>query len=690
MNTRTINSKITLPMEKISSIASLIAIVTGALVIVGWALDLPQLTSILPGWPKMVANTAISILLGGISLALQIKPPGEGQQIDFSRLLGKLAGIIVSLIGLLTLAEYVFDWNAGIDQLVFSDPGGAVFPGRMSPNTAFSFWWVGMALAAMDWRVKGHRPAQFLALVINVIPLIAFVRYLFGISPFFGALMSIGMAFHTALGIFFICLGILSTRASYGLIGLLTGGSLGGIAARRILWGGLSIPFILNILVATAHREGYDPAPLEIAIHVMGILSMVIVLWLMLKIAGDLDAIAAEYNQAERQLNDVERRFRTIYEQTPDGIWIVDGESGKIVEFNTAAHQQLGYTREEFARLEIPDIEALESPEETQKHIENILRQGRDDFETRHRTKHGEIRHIFVTVQTIAFDGKMHFMSLIRDITERVRAEQELRAYRDHLEELVDVRTQELARSNNELEQFAYVASHDLQEPLRKIRAFGDRLAQKYDQALGEQGLDYLERMRSAASRGQDLINDLLTFSRVRTRAQPFEPVDLNPVVQGVLNDLEMLVAENQAQVELAALPTVDAEPLHMRQLFQNLISNALKFHREGVPPMVEIYSENCEDNGECRLIVRDNGIGFEEKYLDRIFMPFQRLHNRSIYSGTGIGLAVCKKIVDHHGGKITAQSAPGEGTTFRVRLPLKQNPTAAGHQDLGPRSLTT
>jgi PAS domain S-box-containing protein len=226
-----------------------------------------------------------------------------------------------------------------------------------------------------------------------------------------------------------------------------------------------------------------------------------------------------------------------------------------------------------------------------------------------------------------------------------------------------------LEASNRELQDFASVASHDLQEPLRKIQAFGDRLKTKHGDALGDGGRDYLERMQNAAGRMQTLINDLLTFSRVTTKAQPFVAVDLREVAEGVISDLEARVERSGGRVELGAMTNLEADPLQMRQLLQNLIGNALKFHRPGAPPLVRVW---CETAGaHCRVHVADDGIGFDEKYLDRIFTVFQRLHGRHAYEGTGVGLAVCRRIAERHGGSITATSEPGRGSTFVVTLPV-------------------
>ena len=275
--------------------------------------------------------------------------------------------------------------------------------------------------------------------------------------------------------------------------------------------------------------------------------------------------------------------------------------------------------------------------------------------------------------------------------SQATRAQEDLRRANEDLERRVAERTAALEQlndqlriSNNALQDFSSVASHDLQEPLRKIQAFGGRLADRYAAGLGDEGGDYLRRMLNAAGRMQTLINDLLAFSRVTTRARPFEPVDLNRVAAEVLSDLETAVQQSGGEVTVGPLPTIEADPTQMRQLVQNLLGNALKFTRPGAAPTVRLWVEPAAgEDGAVTLFVQDNGIGFDEKYLDRIFNVFQRLHGRGVYEGTGIGLAVVRKIAERHGGTVTARSRPGEGATFAVTLPLRRTtppgPEASG-----------
>ncbi len=261
----------------------------------------------------------------------------------------------------------------------------------------------------------------------------------------------------------------------------------------------------------------------------------------------------------------------------------------------------------------------------------------------------------------VAIENARLYEAAHQEILERRNAEARLHIY-----------TAELERSNRELQNFAYVSSHDLQEPLRKIQMFSDRLVANYADILDERGQDYLMRMQNAAGRMQTLIVDLLTFSRVTTQARPFIPVDLNVVLTAVLADLDIRIEEMGATIQVDPLPTIDADATQMAQLFLNLLSNALKFIEPERSPVIHIHNQPT-DRASYTIVIADNGIGFDEKYLDRIFGMFQRLHGRQEYSGTGVGLAICQKIVKRHGGSITAHSVPGEGTTFLVTLPAYQ-----------------
>jgi signal transduction histidine kinase len=247
-----------------------------------------------------------------------------------------------------------------------------------------------------------------------------------------------------------------------------------------------------------------------------------------------------------------------------------------------------------------------------------------------------------------------------------------LEAVNDQLESVnsaLEHRAAELARSNADLEQFASIASHDLQEPLRKVRTFTQQLTVTDADNLSDKGRQYVERANGAAERMQRLIEDLLKFARVATHGRPFGPVDLQEVVRGVLEDLELEVERAGAIVSVGELPTIEGDEAQLRQLMQNLISNAVKFRREGVVPELDV--DATLSDGTAQITVRDNGIGFDPRYAGRIFRVFERLHGRSRYPGTGIGLALCRRIVERHGGQIFADGEPGMGATFTLTLPI-------------------
>ncbi|MCE5335444.1 MAG: PAS domain S-box protein [Desulfobacteraceae bacterium] len=278
---------------------------------------------------------------------------------------------------------------------------------------------------------------------------------------------------------------------------------------------------------------------------------------------------------------------------------------------------------------------------------------------------------------------------------ERMRLIEELEESRDELERHVRDRTAELAKTvadleatNQELQDFAYIASHDLQEPLRKIQTFGSLLQRSIADKLDETEKDYLARMESSARRMRQFILDLLDYSRVRSMPSPFTLVDLGDIAREVLQVFEFHLQRNGGLVEIAKLPQIEADATQMRQLLQNLIGNALKFQPPGAAPIVKIWSKSV-NRTTCRICIEDNGIGFDEAYLDRIFSPFQRLHGRHEYEGTGMGLAICRKIVERHGGSISAKSRPGKGSTFIITLPVKHKAADDDEVLQGPGTLS-
>lgn len=338
----------------------------------------------------------------------------------------------------------------------------------------------------------------------------------------------------------------------------------------------------------------------------------------------------------------------------PNGfIMVSDKETGlDFTDEDEALLEQLA----SLASLGLQHIEARESSDKraaeaeegrkTLSQAQEALRRAYDELEIRVEERTSQLKAANEALQV--------------EMVQRERADDEIKLTLKKLEE-----------SNRALQDFASIASHDLQEPLRKIIAFGDQLKRKYNPVLDETGRDYLERMQNAAKRMQGLILALLTYSRITARGEAFLPVDLSRLIGEVIEDLELRIEQTGARIEAAALPVIEADPNQMQQLFQNLIGNALKYHGPE-KPVIRVRAER-KDGKDWNLFFEDNGIGFDEKHVERIFAPFQRLHGRGQFEGAGMGLAICKRIVERHGGTITATSKPGEGSTFIVSLREEQ-----------------
>jgi len=367
--------------------------------------------------------------------------------------------------------------------------------------------------------------------------------------------------------------------------------------------------------------------------------------------------------RAERGLSESEERYRTVLEHSPDAIFILDRR--RFLYANPAACRLSGAPSIE--DLYDHAVTDLVHPADRPLFRERFARpspglEPSEPLAVRFVGLDGILRWTETLCVSGRHEGRDSVFIFARDITERQLADQELR-------ETLEI----LKRNNRELQDFAFVASHDLQEPLRKIQSFSGFLRAELGGSLPERAADYLSRMVNAAGRMQTLIEGLLAYSRITTQARPFKPVDMDLIVREVVADLDDLVTRSGGRVESRPLPPLEADPIQMRQLLQNLIGNALKFQQEGNPPVVRIHARVEGDPPLYRLLVEDNGIGFDPKYAERIFNVFQRLHGRGEFDGTGIGLAICRRIAERHGGTITARSTLGQGATFIVELPARQ-----------------
>jgi len=746
------------------------ALLVGCLVLIGWALDLAALKSILPGLATMKANTALAFLLSGTSLLLL-----QGEPTRPRSRLSQACAAIAALAGLLTLGEYLFGRDLGIDQWLFRDMTAATsgyFPGRMSPATAFNFLLLGCALLLASAR-RFDRLGEGLALAALTVSLVALLGYAYGISSLYriGAFSS--MALHTALTFAALSLGTLAFRTDRGLMRLFSSRGVGGATARRLLPAAIGIPFVLGWLRLTGERMGlYDTA---IGVTLFALSSIIFFTILILWNAGLLAREGMERSQAEV-------RFRLAVESAPNAMVMVDPQ-GQMVLVNSQTEKLFGYPREELIGKKVEKLVPPRFRGGHQKFRSDFFADlearpmgaGRELYGLR---KDGSEFPIEIGLNPIKTEEGVLVLSAIVDITERKRAEdvqaqlaaivassdvaiigksldgvivnwnagaERLYGYtaaeavgqpisflappdrqdeitsllahvkageslqsvetirvtkdgrrisvsltlspildksgktvgaatmahditaRKQSEERLRQQTEELRHSNQELEQFAYVASHDLQEPLRMVSSYVQLLARRYQGRLDSDADEFIGFAVEGANRMKTLINDLLAFSRVGTRGKEFARVPLDKIFDEAVRNLELAIEESHAVVTRDPLPQVMADEVQMAQLLQNLIGNAIKFRGEA-PPRVHVGTRSQDD--QWLLFVRDNGIGLDPKFAERIFVIFQRLHNRGDYAGTGIGLAICRKIIERHGGRIWVESQPGAGATFFFTLP--------------------
>ena len=361
-----------------------------------------------------------------------------------------------------------------------------------------------------------------------------------------------------------------------------------------------------------------------------------------------------ERKKAEEKLKESEEKFNKVFQISPAGIVIANAATTQYVDINDSFLKIIGYERNEVIGHSSQELNLID-PSDRLKILDELGKTGlAQNIEVVFNKKSGEKGHALFSTQSIIINGEKCYLTILYDISGRKKAELEL-----------NQKSLDLTRSNQELEQFAYVASHDLQEPLRMVSSYLQLLEKRYKDKLDADANDFIQFAVDGSNRMRNLINSLLQYSRVN-RIKPFEKINTKGLLQEVLQDLKDVIKVNAANVKVEELPDVFGDTVLIGQLFQNLISNAIKFKGEKNP---EVIISGREQNGELLFSVKDNGIGIQKEYSDKIFVIFQRLHSKEKYPGTGIGLAICKKIAERHGGKIWVESEVGKGSTFYFTL---------------------
>ncbi|MCC5845482.1 MAG: hypothetical protein JJU05_14630 [Verrucomicrobia bacterium] len=561
----------------------------GAVAFCGWMFDVPALKSVFPGMVTMKANTSIGIMVCGWGF-WRLRFGDQRKNVSGIAL---VCGVFTLLLGVLTLLQYAWDADFGIDQLVFREAGDVVLtqtPGRMALNTALAFCAAGAGLAAFFQPFK--RP---LATVWVVVPsatlllsaaMLALTGYLLRSTPGYQWGDATAMAVHTAVA--FLLLGV---------------SMIARLQERKLLEWSLRYRIWIPMLSATM---------LLLAVNVQG--------WNAVSQMWDSFQALEDVNENRRE---IQYRIHALSLVSPPDLYSVATERSRL----DTLYQQSAMEAEVLSR----------QSRETARYTFFMLPAG------------GTAGLVILTGVLILLNRE--------------------NVYRSRAEARLSEAVAELKRSNQELEQFAYVASHDLQEPLRMISSYLQLIEARYADKLDQDGHEFIGYAVDGAVRMRNLINDLLTLSRIRAREKPFEAVEMNKVMEEVLQDLRLKVEALDAEIQVEALPVVQGDPVQLSLLMRNLLSNALKFH--GKDP-VRIRVGVRRRGGVWEFLVQDNGVGIAREHFERIFVIFQRLHARDAFPGTGIGLAICRRVVERHGGSIRVESVPEHGSTFYFTLPSK------------------
>jgi PAS domain S-box-containing protein len=597
----------------------------------------------------MKANASVAFVACGVSLWCLAAESASGLR----RKAGRGFALFAGLIGLLTLSEYIFGCNLGIDLLLFAEKAGAIgtfSPGRMAPLSAMNFVLLSLALLLLNFETRrGLRPAQILVLPAAAAAILTGQEYLFGLQTFSGIASVTRVAVHGAVAFIALCAGILCVRPDRGVMKVAVSDTQGGSMWRRLFPMAIVVPALLGWLRLEAQRAGYFETEIWVALFATATAAVVAgVIWWYAK---SLDTTDRKRRTAEEQLQRASLYARSLLEAGLDPL-VTISRKGKITDVNTATERFTSMCREQLIGSDFS--EHFTEPEKARQVCQQAFEQGTvRDYPLAIRDKAGRTTDVLynATVYKNPAGEIEGIFAAAREISERKRFEEELK------------------RSNAELQQFAYVASHDLQEPLRMVASYTQLLAQRYLGKLDSDADEFIGFAVDGAKRMQNLIEDLLAYSRVGTREKVPRLCESEQIARSALKNLSVAVEESGASIEIADLPEIKCDALQLETVFQNLIANAIKFRNKDKPCVIQISAR--QEGQNWIFWVKDNGIGIEPRYFKRIFQVFQRLCTREEYPGNGIGLAICKKIVERHHGRIWLESQAGAGTKFYFTIPV-------------------
>ncbi|MCB0163505.1 MAG: PAS domain S-box protein [Anaerolineae bacterium] len=663
-------------MNKVPTVCGWFVIILCAIVWSGWQFDIPILRTLLPSAPVTTPLTMLILLMLSIALLISHKVVTEPAAAQWIWVCWALVGAAV-LAGVWTGLQYIFRLGPNLEVILYPQlvtQEGGIFPGRPSPHTVISTILVGLSIAASPLPSQFHkRLTMILGLTGLSIAWLALFGYASLTNPFYAVPGNpeTGMSPLTALGIVALVVGVIGLRPNEGFMHLLTNSSSGGQLVRLLLPVAMVAPLIFGwIIYSGGAANVLGPAVLfSLSWGGISLLFMALVIWQSFSLHYhdiEREKAAEENRRLFHQIQEAEAKFRTILEAAPDAIVIIN-ENGRIVLVNAQTELLFGYKRAELLNQPVEQLMPHHFQDAHFHHRRQYLSNpqvrpmgnGLELFGLRHDGGEFPVEVSLSPLETA--EGRL-ITAIIRDVTEKNQAANQIKRYNIQLKHQAEA----LEQSNLELQQFAYVAAHDLQAPLRTINGFMQLLQHHYQGRFDERADDWINRAVNSTKQLEMVIYDILAYSRVDAQTRPFEPTSLNEIFDELTTMLTTTIREARARVTRDNLPTVIGDRPQLTQVLQNLIGNGLKYHSD-LPAHIHISAKKEDEH--WLIAVRDNGIGIERQHHQRIFEIFRRLHSQQEYPGSGIGLAVCRRVAQRHGGKIWVESELGRGSTFYFTL---------------------
>jgi PAS domain S-box-containing protein len=699
-----VNPRVAEKLHEIAWVGGLFVMLIAVLSLAGWTLRLPFLLSPVPSSSAMVPNTACLFLMGGAALCILQKGMA-------GRMAGGLArgfAVVMILGGTLTIWEYLSGRDSGIDTILFKETVATLetpnlntlHPGRPSILTAINFVLLGLSLFFMEPREsRASRPSEVPAFLAMQISFLALIGYVCDVPLLYGWATLVpgpGMALGTLIAFLVLGMGLLCARPREGLLEIVTSSSGGGIMARRIIFTPVLIPLLIGFLKWGGERMGiYNQEVAPWLFAFLNILVFTVVVWWVARLLHRAELVrdmaqkrvqklnleleervrdrTAELSRVLQQLKEGEERVRLVVDTALDAVVTID-EAGLITSWNREAERTFGWRGGEI--LGKPLAETIIPPRYREAHERGMKhfvasREGpvlNRRIEITALRRSGEEFPVELAITPIQTGGRFIFSAFLREITERKRADDEIRKLNASLEQRVQHRTAELEAANRELEAFSYSVSHDLRAPLRHIDGFLDLLRRDTASNLSESGSRYLDVISRAAVQMGTLIEDLLAFSRTGRAEMRRARVETGGLVDEVITEMAHDLKGRSIRWDIGPLPDVEGDRAMLKQVWTNLIANAVKYTR--TRDLAEIIIRGDDGNGRAEFSIRDNGVGFDMQYAGKLFGVFQRLHRPEEFEGTGIGLANAQRIMLRHGGTIRAESELDRGSVFSFVLP--------------------